>query len=179
MKVIEIRDTFGVDSLKLVERPDLVPGPGQVVLKMKAFSINYRDLAGRVASEKMLSPEGIDLPETLNRLTLVLESSDSTVNPTVLSGPPRQSQLLKSQGTPKIAAVSFFASTKHASARLPASGVTIHYRDSKDVEDVVVAFRPGGGLMYTARLGTLAARYERDRKRFIDVLRSFRLEPWR
>jgi NADPH:quinone reductase-like Zn-dependent oxidoreductase len=44
MKVIEIRDTFGVDSLKLVERPDLVPGPGQVVLKMKAFSINYRDL---------------------------------------------------------------------------------------------------------------------------------------
>lgn len=42
MKVIEIRDTFGVDSLKLVERPDLVLG--QVLLKMKAFSINYRDL---------------------------------------------------------------------------------------------------------------------------------------
>jgi NADPH:quinone reductase-like Zn-dependent oxidoreductase len=44
MKVIEIRDKFGVDSLQLVERPDGVPGPGQVVLKMKAFSINYRDL---------------------------------------------------------------------------------------------------------------------------------------
>src|SRR5713226_4545524 len=44
MKVIEIHDKFGVDSLQLVERPDLVPGPGQVVLKMKAFSINYRDL---------------------------------------------------------------------------------------------------------------------------------------
>ena len=44
MKVIEIRDKFGVDSLQLVERPDRVPGPGQVVLKMKAFSINYRDL---------------------------------------------------------------------------------------------------------------------------------------
>jgi NADPH:quinone reductase-like Zn-dependent oxidoreductase len=42
MKVIEIRDNFGVDALKLVERPDPVPGPGQVVLKMKAFSINYR-----------------------------------------------------------------------------------------------------------------------------------------
>ncbi len=40
----ENRDTFGVDSLKLVERPDLSPGPGQVVLKMKVFSINYRDL---------------------------------------------------------------------------------------------------------------------------------------
>jgi NADPH:quinone reductase-like Zn-dependent oxidoreductase len=44
MKVVEIRDKFGVDSLQLVERPDRVPGPGQVVLKMKAFSINYRDL---------------------------------------------------------------------------------------------------------------------------------------
>lgn len=63
--------------------------------------------------------------------------------------------------------------------RLPASGVTIHYRDSQDIEDVVVAFRPGGGPMYTAQLGTVAARYGRDRKRFSDVLRRFRLEPWR
>ncbi len=44
MKAIEIRDKFGVDSLKLVERPDPLPRSGQVVLKMKAFSINYRDL---------------------------------------------------------------------------------------------------------------------------------------
>lgn len=44
MNVIELRDTFGVDSLRGAERPDPVPGPGQVVLKMQAFSINYRDL---------------------------------------------------------------------------------------------------------------------------------------
>jgi NADPH:quinone reductase-like Zn-dependent oxidoreductase len=44
MKAIEIRDSFGVDSLKLVERPAPSAGPGQVLLKMKAFSINYRDL---------------------------------------------------------------------------------------------------------------------------------------
>ena len=44
MKVIEIRDKFGLDSLKLVKRPEPRPGPGQVLLKMKAFSINYRDL---------------------------------------------------------------------------------------------------------------------------------------
>jgi NADPH:quinone reductase-like Zn-dependent oxidoreductase len=44
MKAFEIRDTFGLDSLKLVERPEPVPGPRQVVLKMKAFSLNYRDL---------------------------------------------------------------------------------------------------------------------------------------
>ena len=44
MKAIEIGDTFGVDSLHVVERPKPLPGPGQVVLKMKAFAINYRDL---------------------------------------------------------------------------------------------------------------------------------------
>ena len=44
MKAFEIRDTFGLDSLKLVKRPHPVPGPRQVVLKMKAFSLNYRDL---------------------------------------------------------------------------------------------------------------------------------------
>jgi NADPH:quinone reductase-like Zn-dependent oxidoreductase len=44
MKVIEIRDGFAFDSLRVTDRPDPVPGPGQVVLKMKAFSINYRDL---------------------------------------------------------------------------------------------------------------------------------------
>lgn len=44
MKAIEIRDKFGVNSLNVVEHPDPVPGPNQVVLKMNAFSINYRDL---------------------------------------------------------------------------------------------------------------------------------------
>jgi NADPH:quinone reductase-like Zn-dependent oxidoreductase len=44
VKVVEIRDKYGLDSLQMVERPEPVPGPGQVVLKMKAFSINYRDL---------------------------------------------------------------------------------------------------------------------------------------
>jgi NADPH:quinone reductase-like Zn-dependent oxidoreductase len=44
MKVIEIRDKFGVDFLALAERPEHVSGPGQLVLKMKAFSLNYRDL---------------------------------------------------------------------------------------------------------------------------------------
>ncbi len=44
MKVIEIPDKLGVEFLTVAERPEPVPGPGQVVLKMKAFSLNYRDL---------------------------------------------------------------------------------------------------------------------------------------
>jgi NADPH:quinone reductase-like Zn-dependent oxidoreductase len=44
MKAFEICNTFGLDSLKLTERPQPRPGPGQVMLKMGAFSLNYRDL---------------------------------------------------------------------------------------------------------------------------------------
>jgi NADPH:quinone reductase-like Zn-dependent oxidoreductase len=44
MKVIEIRDRVGVDSLVVAERPEPVPGPGQVLLEMTAFSLSYRDL---------------------------------------------------------------------------------------------------------------------------------------
>lgn len=44
MKVIEIRDKVGVEHLAIAERPEPVAGPGQVVLKMRAFSLNWRDL---------------------------------------------------------------------------------------------------------------------------------------
>ncbi len=44
MKVFEIRDKFGLDSLKLAERPQPKPGPNEVLLKIRAVSLNYRDL---------------------------------------------------------------------------------------------------------------------------------------
>jgi NADPH:quinone reductase-like Zn-dependent oxidoreductase len=44
MKVIELCDMFGLASLHIGERPDPVPEPGQVIVKMHAFSLNYRDL---------------------------------------------------------------------------------------------------------------------------------------
>ena len=44
MKAVVIHDAFGADSLTMVKRPLPVPGPGQVVLRMKAFSLNWRDL---------------------------------------------------------------------------------------------------------------------------------------
>src|SRR5262249_7878444 len=44
MKAFEIKGGFGLDALTLVERPDPRPGYGQVKLKMRAWSLNYRDL---------------------------------------------------------------------------------------------------------------------------------------
>ncbi len=44
MQVYEIRDGFGFDNLRRAERPDPKPGHGQVVVKVRAASLNYRDL---------------------------------------------------------------------------------------------------------------------------------------
>ena len=44
MKVYELKDGFGIDCVTPGERPDPRPGPGQVLVQMKAFSLNYRDL---------------------------------------------------------------------------------------------------------------------------------------
>jgi NADPH:quinone reductase-like Zn-dependent oxidoreductase len=44
MKAVELQNTFGIDSLVVVERPQPRPGAGQALLKMRAFSLNYRDL---------------------------------------------------------------------------------------------------------------------------------------
>jgi NADPH:quinone reductase-like Zn-dependent oxidoreductase len=44
MKVVEVRGAFGVDHLEVVDRIEPAPGPGEVLLRMRAASLNYRDL---------------------------------------------------------------------------------------------------------------------------------------
>jgi len=44
VKVFEIQKTFGLDSLTLTERAELSPSYGQVLIKLRAASLNYRDL---------------------------------------------------------------------------------------------------------------------------------------
>jgi len=45
MLAMAIQDAYGIDNLKPLERDVPKPGPGQVLIKMKAASLNYRDLA--------------------------------------------------------------------------------------------------------------------------------------
>jgi NADPH:quinone reductase-like Zn-dependent oxidoreductase len=45
MRAVELRNDFGIENLNLVERAaEGAPGPGQVKLRMRAASLNYRDL---------------------------------------------------------------------------------------------------------------------------------------
>ncbi len=44
MKVMEIREGFGLEHLVPGDRPEPAPGPGQVLVRMHSASLNYRDL---------------------------------------------------------------------------------------------------------------------------------------
>ena len=44
MKVFQVQDEWTMEHLRLAERPQPEPGPGQVLLRMRAASLNYRDL---------------------------------------------------------------------------------------------------------------------------------------
>src|SRR5437016_637756 len=44
MKVIELQGRFGLDSLTVAERPQPNPGPGQALIRVRAVSLNFRDL---------------------------------------------------------------------------------------------------------------------------------------
>jgi len=60
MKAYEIGASGGIDALKLVERATPTPGHGQVVVRIRATSLNYRDLiiakGGLGKREKSLVP---------------------------------------------------------------------------------------------------------------------------
>jgi len=45
MRAIELQNRNGIDNLVLAERPMPAPGPGQVLVRMTAASLNYRDYA--------------------------------------------------------------------------------------------------------------------------------------
>ncbi len=44
MKAFVLSGAFGLDHLAIEERPEPEPGPGQVLLRMRAVSLNFRDI---------------------------------------------------------------------------------------------------------------------------------------
>lgn len=62
MKAFEIVGPDGIDALHLADRPSPQPGPGEVLVRMRANSINYRDLATILDP----APRGIPYPRVPN-----------------------------------------------------------------------------------------------------------------
>ena len=44
MKCYELQGPTGIDGLALVDKPVPAPGPGEVLVRLKAATLNYRDL---------------------------------------------------------------------------------------------------------------------------------------
>src|SRR5436190_13781864 len=44
MKAVQLQNSFGLESLIVTEQPEPKPGPGQVLVKMRDWSLNYHDL---------------------------------------------------------------------------------------------------------------------------------------
>jgi NADPH:quinone reductase-like Zn-dependent oxidoreductase len=44
MKVYELQGPDGIDGMRVVEKPIPTPGPGQVLVRLKTATLNYRDL---------------------------------------------------------------------------------------------------------------------------------------
>lgn len=44
MRALSVTAPWGLDAIQIVERPDPTPGPGEVLVRMRAVSLNYRDL---------------------------------------------------------------------------------------------------------------------------------------
>jgi len=44
MRALQLTDGFGLEHLKLIDAPTPTPGPYEVLVRMRAVSLNFRDL---------------------------------------------------------------------------------------------------------------------------------------
>jgi NADPH:quinone reductase-like Zn-dependent oxidoreductase len=110
MKAFEIQKAFGLDNLVPAERPDPAPGPRQVLVGMRAVSLNYRDLLmvlGQYYPKQPLPliPLSDGVGEVLkvgDRVTRV--KPGQRVSPIFcqkwIAGPPTKAKLLSALGGP-------------------------------------------------------------------------------
>ena len=110
MKAFEIQ-RFGKDALALVERPDPVPPPGHVLVRVGAASLNYRDL---LTIQGLYNPkQPLPLIPFSDGAGLVMGTGDGVTRVKTgdrvagsffqkwLSGRPTKTKLLSSLGGPK------------------------------------------------------------------------------
>ena len=68
MKVIELQAREGIGSLVIGERAKPEPGPGEILIRIKAVTLNYRDLA--IAQGIFNLPEAFRRVVTLNCISV-------------------------------------------------------------------------------------------------------------
>ena len=111
MKAYQIRDEWSLEHIKLVEIPKPSPGPGEVLVEMKASSLNYRDMV--VANRGYGSKTGnLPLIPVSDGVGIVRELGDGVSRVAIgdrvcplfmqgwISGPPNRERLSATLGGP-------------------------------------------------------------------------------
>ena len=111
MKAYQIRDEWSLEHIKLVEIPKPSPGPGEVLVEMKASSLNYRDMV--VAQRGYGSKSGnLPLIPVSDGVGIVRELGDGVSRVAIgdricplfmqgwISGPPNRERLSTTLGGP-------------------------------------------------------------------------------
>lgn len=125
MRAWQIEDDFGLDNLRLVERPAPEPGPAEVLVRLEAVSLNSRDLQMIEGAYNPRQPlplvpcsDGAGVIEAIGEEVDGLETGDrvaTMMTPTWVGGAPRREMIRTTLGGPLDGTLADYAV-------LPASG---------------------------------------------------------
>ncbi|HEY2753810.1 NAD(P)-dependent alcohol dehydrogenase [Phenylobacterium sp.] len=112
MRTLTVDAPWGLDAIKVAEAPDPSPGPGQVLVRMRAVSLNYRDLlmvqgmyARGATSGGAITPfsDGCGIIEAVGEGVTRVKLGDRVATMFFqrwISGPPNLDKLSSSLGSP-------------------------------------------------------------------------------
>jgi NADPH:quinone reductase-like Zn-dependent oxidoreductase len=113
MRALNVTAPWGLDAIQVVEKPDPTPGPGQVLVRMKAVSLNYRDLLmvngmygrGAATTADVITPfsDGCGVIEAVGEGVTKFKAGDRVATlffQNWNSGPPTLEKLMSALGFP-------------------------------------------------------------------------------
>ncbi|HLZ75485.1 NAD(P)-dependent alcohol dehydrogenase [Phenylobacterium sp.] len=112
MRALQVKEPWGLDALEIIEAPDPTPGPGEVLVRMRAVSLNYRDLlmvggmySRMAAGGGAVTPfsDGCGVVEAVGEGVTRVKPGDRVATlffQRWISGPPNLDKLSSSLGSP-------------------------------------------------------------------------------
>jgi NADPH:quinone reductase-like Zn-dependent oxidoreductase len=113
MRALNVAAPWGPDAIKVVELPEPKPGPGQVLVRMKAVSLNYRDLLmingmygrGAASTTDVITPfsDGCGMVEAVGEGVTRFKAGDRVATLFFqgwISGPPSLEKVVTALGFP-------------------------------------------------------------------------------
>jgi NADPH:quinone reductase-like Zn-dependent oxidoreductase len=112
MRALNVQEPWGLEALQVVEAPDPTPGPGEVLVRLRAVSLNYRDLlmvggmySRMAAGAGPITPfsDGCGVVEAVGEGVTRVKPGDRVATlffQRWISGPPNLDKLSSSLGSP-------------------------------------------------------------------------------